>query len=177
MNSKLIFLLIFGLTLAENNIINNKTDSQLKKQSDIVTTQLPSTVDNTTDAMTNSSVIEFFGNEAENNTKTDDRVNNSSEKIDSKKINNKNKNSKRFKLKNYNRDPLQLRAQQQNPFLSGPPGLRGPRRPGGGIDPQLALLLQNNPRLRVLAEQNPEIAQQIFRNPRLLRDPRIASNL
>ncbi|KPM05517.1 hypothetical protein QR98_0039820 [Sarcoptes scabiei] len=64
------------------------------------------------------------------------------------------------------KDPLQVNAQQQNPFISGAGGL-------GGINPQIALLLQNNPRLQMLARQNPIIAQQIMRNPQLLRDPMI----
>lgn len=61
-------------------------------------------------------------------------------------------------------DPLQVNAQQQNPFLSNVPG---------GINPQIAMMLQNNPRLQMLARQNPIVAQQIMRNPQLLRDPQI----
>lgn len=62
------------------------------------------------------------------------------------------------------KDPLQVNAQQQNPFMTT-----------GGINPQIAMLLRNNPRLQMLARQNPIIAQQIIRNPQLLRDPMIQS--
>lgn len=64
----------------------------------------------------------------------------------------------------HSKDPLQVNAQQQNPFVSNVPG---------GINPQIAMMLQNNPRLQMLARQNPIVAQQIMRNPQLLRDPQI----
>ncbi|KAJ6224910.1 hypothetical protein RDWZM_003455 [Blomia tropicalis] len=58
-------------------------------------------------------------------------------------------------------DPLMVNAQSPNPFMAR------------GVNPQIAMMLQNNPRLQMLARQNPLIAQQIMRNPQLLRDPQI----
>lgn len=62
------------------------------------------------------------------------------------------------------KDPMVGNAQSPNPMLSNLPG---------GINPQVAMILRNNPRLQQLARQNPIIAQQIIRNPQLLRDPQI----
>lgn len=70
------------------------------------------------------------------------------------------------------KDPMKVDAQQQNPFMANRGGGSGG---GGGINPQIAMLLRNNPRLQLLAQQNPVIAQQIMRNPQLLRDPIIQS--
>ena len=72
-----------------------------------------------------------------------------------------------------NKDPLEVNAQQQNPFLANRMSGGGG---GGGINPQIAMILRNNPRLQLLAQQNPVMAQQIMRNPQLLRDPIIQSN-
>ena len=44
-----------------------------------------------------------------------------------------------------------------------------------GLPPQVSMILQNNPRLMMLARQNPIVAQQIMRNPQMLRDPAVLS--
>lgn len=85
---------------------------------------------------------------------------------DSTKINANVFNAKSAVSSDLEKDPLIGKAQSPNPMLSNLPG---------GINPQVAMVLRNNPRLLMLARQNPIIAQQIMRNPQLLRDPQIQS--
>ena len=174
MSGQFFFIVFIGLTSATLSFANNETQ----------TTALSTTYDSVIDKNitniennTNTSVVEFFGGNEENSTTVDKNLINNPN-ITSKVEYIENRKKQKYRIRNYSGEPLHTNAQNQNPFVSGARGGRGRQGGGGGggIDPQIVQLLQNNPRLRTLAEQNPEIAQQIFRNPRLLRDPRIQSN-
>jgi hypothetical protein len=163
MKEKILLIFMFGLTFAE-------------QQNDTIIT-----IENVNSINTNYTTISSLNNtnSIDNNetTSTSNPINTTVINDENNKISNKSiltvaLGKKYDRLKN--RDPLLRNEQSPNPYLTGLSGRRpGGRRPGGGIDPRIISLLQNNPRLQQLAEQNPEIAQQILRNPDLLNDPRI----
>lgn len=151
-----VWVCLLGLA-ATQHLANTTTPSDTN-QTNATTTAL-----NGVDGI--SSRVEFFG---DSNTADSDIETNPAKELEPKVHYEETVRPTKFKINTS--DPLHTKEQSPNPFVSG-----RPRRPGAGIDPQLALVLQNNPRLRQLAEQNPEIAQQIYRNPRLLQNPLIQS--
>ena len=142
MKCSVVLIVCIGLTAAQT-IKNNETATEWAPP------HVVSAGNNLTNSETNanSSLIEFFGPIEEKSTPVDQNIiqkANITSKVEYKK--------KKYRIKNYGQDPLQSNAQSPNPFVSGAPGSRGSRRgPGSGIDPQIALLLQNNPRIPEIA--------------------------
>lgn len=175
MKEKILLIFIFGLTFAEQP---NDTIITLENVNSINTNYTTISSLNNTKSIDNNETISNTKSIDNNETfSTSNPINTTVINDENNKISNKSVltvalGKKYNRLKN--RDPLLRNEQSPNPYLTGLSGRRpGGRRPGGGIDPRIISLLQNNPRLQLLAEQNPEIAQQILRNPDLLNDPRI----
>jgi hypothetical protein len=175
MKEKILLIFIFGLTFAEQP---NDTIITLENVNSINTNYTTISSLNNTKSIDNNETISNTKSIDNNETFTTSNpinttvINDENNKISNKSVLTVALGKKYNRLKN--RDPLLRNEQSPNPYLTGLSGRRpGGRRPGGGIDPRIISLLQNNPRLQLLAEQNPEIAQQILRNPDLLNDPRI----